>query len=113
MSRNFVRLFGESEANVLGKRIDELKQGQWDVAALTALLHNVVTDESAFESYLIEDEFPDLGHRVFRLNARKIYGLDNHVTNILLAFENVTDAINADRHKDIMAAELDALKRQS
>ena len=35
-SRNFVRLFGELEANVLGRRIDELKQGQWDVAALTA-----------------------------------------------------------------------------
>ena len=105
-SRNFVRLFGELEANVLGRRIDELKQGQWDVAALTALLKNVVQDEKAFESYLIEDEFPDLGHRVFRLNARKIHVRDNHVTNLLLAFEDVTDAISADRHKDMMAAEL-------
>lgn len=105
-SRNFVRLFGDTEANVLGRRIDELKQGQWDVAALTALLRSVVPDETAFESFLIEDEFPDLGHRVFKLNARKIHVPDNHITNLLLAFEDVTEAISADRNKDMMAAEL-------
>ncbi|MDP3255239.1 PAS domain-containing protein [Bosea sp. (in: a-proteobacteria)] len=105
-SRNFVRLFGDAEPNVLGRRIDELKQGQWDVAALTALLKNVVPDEAAFESFLIEDEFPDLGYRVFKLNARKIHVPDNHVINLLLAFEDVTDAVSADRNKDMMAAEL-------
>ncbi len=105
-SRNFVRLFGDTEANVLNRRIDELKQGQWDVAALTALLRHVVPEETVFESFLIEDEFPDLGHRVFKLNARKIHMPDTHVTNLLLAFEDVTEAINADRNKDMMAAEL-------
>lgn len=105
-SRNFVRLFGDTEANVLNRRIDELKQGQWDVAALTALLRHIVPEETVFESFLIEDEFPDLGHRVFKLNARKIHMPDNHVTNLLLAFEDVTEAINADRNKDMMAAEL-------
>lgn len=105
-SRNFVRLFGDSEANVLGRRIDELKQGQWDVAALTMLLKNVVVDETVFENFLIEDEFPDLGHRVFKLSARKIYEPDNRIINLLLAFEDVTESTNANRNKDMMAEEL-------
>ena len=105
-SRNFLRLFGDTEENVLGRRIDELKQGQWDVAALTALLKNVVPTESALETFLVEGEFLDLGHRIFKLNARKVHVPDNHITSLLLAFEDVTEATSADRNKDMMAAEL-------
>lgn len=32
-SRNFLRLFGDKETDVIGKRIDMLKEGQWDVPA--------------------------------------------------------------------------------
>ena len=105
-SRNFVAMFGDAEADVVGLRIDELNQGQWDVQALTRLLERVVPDESPFDGFLVEDEFPGLGHRVFKLNARKIFVPGNHVTNLLLAFEDVTDAVAADRHREVLAAEL-------
>lgn len=105
-SRNFVALFGDSEADIIGKRIDELKQGQWDISALHSLLERVVPDDAPFENFLVEDEFAGLGKRVFKLNARKIYVPGNHVTQLLLAFEDVTDAVAADRYKDMMAAEL-------
>ena len=105
-SRNFVAMFGDAEADLIGRRIDGLKQGQWDVTALTGLLEKVVPDATPFEDFLIEDEFPGLGPRVFKLNARKIFIPGNHVTQLLLAFEDVTDAVAADRYKDMMAAEL-------
>lgn len=105
-SRNFVALFGDHEADVIGKRIDELKQGQWDIGALRALLERVVPDDAPFENFLVEDEFAGLGKRIFKLNARKIYVPGNHVTQLLLAFEDVTQAVAADRYKDMMAAEL-------
>src|SRR4051794_1388085 len=105
-SRNFVVLFGDAEQDIIGKRIDELRQGHWDIPALTKLLEHVVPDGAPFESFLVEDEFPALGHRIFKLNARKIHVPGNHVTQLLLAFEDVTDAIAADRHKDVLAAEL-------
>lgn len=105
-SRNFVLMFGDPEADIVGRRIDELKQGQWNVAALRGLLERVVPDDAAFDNFLVEDEFPGLGHRVFKLNARKVYVPGNHVTNLLLAFEDATEAVAADRHKDVLAAEL-------
>ncbi|SKA26653.1 sensor histidine kinase [Consotaella salsifontis] len=105
-SRNFVRMFGDAEADVVGKEIFDLKQGQWNVAALRAQLERVVPDEAPVEEFLIEDEFPDIGHRAFKLNARKIHVDGNHVTQLLLAFEDVTEAIAVDRHKDVLAAEL-------
>lgn len=105
-SRNFIELFGDAEKDILGRHLDELKQGQWDVAALKELLEKVVPDEAPFEDFLVEDEFPTLGHRVFKLNARKIYVPGNHVTQMLLAFEDVTEAIAAERYKEMMAAEL-------
>ena len=105
-SRNFVALFGEAEAALIGRRVDELKQGQWDVTALTNLLEKVVPDEAPFEGFLVEDEFPGLGSRVFKLNARKIHVSGNHATQLLLAFEDVSEAVAAERYKDMMAAEL-------
>lgn len=105
-SRNFIRIFGDAEADVLGKRIEDLKQGQWDITPLQQLLARVVPDEAPFEDFLVEDDFPGLGHRVFKLNARKIHVPGNHVTQLLLAFEDVTEAVAADRYRDMMAAEL-------
>lgn len=105
-SRNFVALFGEADADVVGRRLGDLKQGQWDVAALRTLLERVVSDEAPFENFLVEDDFGELGHRVFKLNARKIFVPGNHVTQLLLAFEDVTEATLFDRHRDVLAAEL-------
>lgn len=105
-SRNFVIMFGDAEADLVGKRMDELKQGQWDLPQLRTLLEQVVPDETPFENFLVEDHFAGLGHRVFKLNARKIYVPGNHVTHLLLVFEDVTDAVAAERHRDLMTAEL-------
>lgn len=105
-SRNFVIMFGDAEADLVGKRMDELKQGQWDLPQLRTLLEQVVPDETPFENFLVEDHFAGLGHRVFKLNARKIYVPGNHVTHLLLVFEDVTDTVAAERHRDLMTAEL-------
>jgi len=105
-SRNFIAVFGDAEGDILGRRIDELKQGQWDITALTTLLERVVPDEAPFEDFIVEDEFPGLGSRIFKLNARKIFVPGNHVSQLLLAIEDVTDAVAADRYKEMMAAEL-------
>lgn len=105
-SRNFIEMFGDSAAAVVGKRIDELKQGQWDIAALTGLLEKVVPDEAPFEDFLVEDDFPGLGPKIFKLNARKIFVPGNHTSHLLLAFEDVTEAVAGERYKEMMAAEL-------
>ncbi|MDX7952295.1 sensor histidine kinase [Lichenihabitans sp. Uapishka_5] len=70
------------------------------------LLARVVPDEASFDGFEIEDDFPHLGSRIFRLNARKVFRPGNHVTRLLVAFEDVTEARLLERHRDLLAAEL-------
>jgi two-component sensor histidine kinase len=105
-SRNFILMFGERADNVVGQRLEDLKQGQWDVAALRALLDHVVPDDRPFDDFLLEDEFPKLGHRIFKLYARKIHIPGNRGTQLLLVFEDATRETLFDRHRDVLAAEL-------
>jgi hypothetical protein len=66
----------------------------------------VVPDQEPVESFEIEDEFPGLGRRIFKLNAHKIFRPGNNVTRLLLMFDDVTEARLRERHKDLLAAEL-------
>lgn len=105
-SRAFLRLFGTSTEAVVGRPLHELAQGQWKIGKLQALLARVVPDEEAFDGFEVEDEFPGLGRRIFKLNARKVYRPGNHVTRLLVVFEDVTEARLLERHRDLLAAEL-------
>jgi two-component sensor histidine kinase len=105
-SRNFLSMFAHGAENVLGRRLEDLMQGQWDVAALRAMLDRVVPDDHPFDDFLLEDDFPGLGRRIFKLNARKISAPGQDLTQLLLVFEDATKAILFDRHRDILAAEL-------
>jgi two-component sensor histidine kinase len=105
-SRSFVRVFGDSGADVTGKKLAELEQGRWDLAALRLRLECLVLDGAPIEDFLVEDDFAGLGPRIFKLDARRIDAPADHGGRILLVFEDVTKAVAADRHKDLLAAEL-------
>ena len=105
-SRAFLRLFGTSAEAVVGRPLHDLAQGQWKIGKLQSLLARVVPDEEAFDGFEVEDEFPGLGRRIFKLNARKVYRPGNHVTRLLVVFEDVTEARLLERHRDLLAAEL-------
>ncbi|KAB1080748.1 PAS domain-containing protein [Methylobacterium soli] len=105
-SRAFLTLFRVQADAVVGRPIQDLSQGQWKVGRLQELLERVVPDDAAVDGYEVEDDFPGLGRRIFRLNARKIHRPGNHVTRLLLVFEDVTEARLMERHRDLLAAEL-------
>jgi PAS domain S-box-containing protein len=105
-SRAFLKLFSLTSEAIVGRRLRDLDQGQWDVAALRDLLEHVVPDSAAISGFEVEDDFPGLGRRIFKLNAREIYRTGNQVGRLLVAFEDVTEARLLERHKDILAAEL-------
>ncbi len=105
-SRAFLRLFDASADEVVGRSMRDLGEGQWDVTALTRLLDRVVPDNKTIDGFLLEDDFPGLGRRIFKINARKIFRPDSDVTRLLVIFEDVTDAISLDRHRDMLASEL-------
>jgi PAS domain S-box-containing protein len=96
-SKAFLTMFGITEAETHGRRVSELGQHQWDVPALRDLMARVLPDNKPIESFEIEDNFPGLGRRVFNLNARKISRPGNHVTRMLLVFEDITDRKQRER----------------
>src|SRR6202142_3322161 len=96
-SKAFLTIFGITEAETQGRRVSELGQRQWDVPALRDLMARVLPENKPIEGFEIEDDFPGLGRRVFNLNARKISRPGNHVTRILLVFEDITDRKQRER----------------
>ncbi len=105
-SRAFVLLFGDEDGDLVGRSLYDLAQGKWKVGRLQDLLARVVPDDTALDGFEVEDEFPGLGRRIFKLNARKVHRPGSHITQLLLAFEDVTEARLLERHRDLLAAEL-------
>lgn len=90
-SRSFYQCFQVTEQETLDHPIYELGHGQWNIPALRELLEAVLLKEQSFENYLVEHDFPAIGHRKMLLNARRIIGQTGDPQLILLAMENATD----------------------
>lgn len=105
-SRAFLQLFDVHADAVVGRELHDLSQGQWKIGKLQDLLARVVPDEAAFDGFEIEDEFPGLGRRIFKLNARKVLRPGNHATHLLVVFEDVTEARFLERHREMLSTEL-------
>ncbi len=69
----------------------ELGNGQWNIPRLRELLEDVLPANEAFNDYVVEHDFEDIGHRVMVLNARRV----DHMKLILLAIEDQTEAHQA------------------
>ena len=105
-SKAFLTMFGTSEEEARGKRLSELGQHQWDVPALRHLMEKVLPENRPIESFEIEDDFPGLGRRVFNLYARKVFQVGNHVTRMMLVFEDITDRKQRERDAVTLTKEI-------
>jgi PAS domain S-box-containing protein len=105
-SKAFLTIFGITQAEAYGRRISELGQHQWDVPALRHLMEKVLPENKPFEDFEIEDDFPELGRRVFNLSARKIMQLGNHSHRMLLVFKDITDRKQRERDAQTLANEI-------
>ncbi|MDP1773275.1 MAG: PAS domain-containing protein [Methylobacter sp.] len=90
-SRSFYQCFQVTAEQTVGRPIYELGGGQWIAPALRDLLDAVLPQDQAFEDYLVEHDFPGIGHRKMLLNARSITGQTGERQLILLAMDDVTD----------------------
>ncbi len=90
-SRSFYQCFQVTVEETVGRPIYELGDGhQWNIPALRELLDGVLPHNQTFDDYLVEHDFPLIGHRKMLLNARGIIGQTGEAQLILLAMEDVT-----------------------
>lgn len=86
-NETFYDSFKVSRAQVEGRLIYDLGNGQWAIPRLRELLENVLPKNDVFDDFEVEHDFEEIGHRIMVLNARRI----DHLQLILLAIEDVTE----------------------
>ncbi len=89
-NRSFYQTFKTTKEQTAGRLIYELGSGQWDIPALRKILEEILPNDGEFEEFAVEREFPDVGHKMLVLNARRLHDDDNRTQLILLAIEDVT-----------------------
>ena len=94
-NRSFYTIFQVTPEETVGKLIYTLGNQQWDIPRLRELLEEILPKETELDDYLVEHDFPKIGHRVMRLNARKIR-TETGPDRILLAIKNVSESPNTE-----------------
>jgi PAS domain-containing protein len=99
-SRSFYSAFKVSAEDTQGRLLYALGDGQWDIPELRVLLENIIPEHGVMEGHEVEHEFPDLGQRTMRLNARQVFYKGGANRTILLGIEDVTGQRILEREKD-------------
>lgn len=90
-SHAFYENFRVAREATIGHPLYELGSGQWDIPKLKRLLEDILPHNQSFEDYQVEHDFPVIGKRKMRLNARRIIGKAGTAQKILLAIEDITE----------------------
>jgi two-component system, chemotaxis family, CheB/CheR fusion protein len=89
-TRAFFDTFGVFPNETIGREIKDLGNGQWNIPELNEMLQQALVRDVPFRDFEVTHDFPSLGRRVMRLNARRIPATDSGAT-VLLAIEDVTE----------------------
>ena len=87
----FYDMFLVSRDETQGRFLYDLGNGQWNHPRLRELLGNALFRSESFYDFEIDHEFPHIGHRVMRLNGRRIPFPQAERRMLLLSIEDVTE----------------------
>lgn len=111
-SASFHKSFQIDPLDTPDRQLFALDDGAWDIPALHVLLERSLADQPVVEGFLVEQEFPRIGHRIFLLHARKVLGTDDGRALILLGFEDITDRRAIEHEKELLQHKTDDLLQQ-
>jgi PAS domain S-box-containing protein len=90
-NQSFYQTFKVIPEETEGRFIYSVGNHQWDIPALRKLLEEIVPQNSHFNGFEVDHEFPAIGRKMMVLNARRIYRQGKGTEMILLAIEDVTE----------------------
>jgi chemotaxis protein methyltransferase CheR len=108
-SRSFYSTFKVAPDDTQGRLLYDLGDGQWNIPKLRVLLDKIVPEHGTMEDYEVEHEFPDLGNRIMRLNARQVFYEGGAGSTILLGIDDITDRRHLESQKDELLKQKDLL----
>lgn len=109
---SFHQTFQISPKDTPNTSLFALDDGGWDIPALHELLERSLVDQTVVEGFLVAQEFPRIGPRIFLLHARKVLGTDDGHALILLGFEDITDRRAIEEEKNTLQLRTDDLLQQ-
>jgi two-component system CheB/CheR fusion protein len=87
----FYKTFQTSKKETENQQIYELGSGHWGIPKLRELLEEIIPQNTSFQDFEVEHDFPKIGPKTMILNARRIPTISEHPSMILLAIEDITD----------------------
>lgn len=91
-NQSFYRMFQVAPREVEQQLLYHLCSGAWNLPALRALLEEVLPQNNAFQDFIVDQTFPQIGRRVLALNGSRLEGEAAQPGKILLAIEEVRGA---------------------
>ena len=88
---SFYETFMVSREETEGRFLYDLGNGQWNQPRLRELLGGALFRSESFHDFELQHDFPYIGRRTMRLNARRIPQRDPKDRTLLLAIEDVTE----------------------
>lgn len=85
----FYETFQVTPEDTEQRLIYEIGDGQWDIPLLRSLLEDILPQQSQFQGLEVEHDFEQIGHKIMRLNARRMT-TENERAMILLVIEDIT-----------------------
>jgi two-component system CheB/CheR fusion protein len=86
----FYETFRVSRGETEGRLLYDIGKGQWNLPRLREMLGAALFRDETFHDFEIEHDFPHIGRRTMRLNARRISRDGDDHRSVLLAMEDVT-----------------------
>lgn len=98
-NKSYYEKFSASPQQTEGKMFFELDNEQWNIDDLPAKLLKVITGQTYFDELEIVIDFQSTGKRILVLNARPLINENAKDPLILLAFHDITERKELERHK--------------
>jgi PAS domain S-box-containing protein len=89
-NNSFYNTFKVRPEETIGNNLFKLGNCQWDIPGLRELLDTIFIENTFFNNYEVEHDFPNICHKIMLLNARRV-DFGNGNMNILLAIQDVTE----------------------
>jgi formate hydrogenlyase transcriptional activator len=90
-NQSFYQTFKVTAEETEGKFVYSIGNHQWDIHALRKLLEEIIPNNTHFNDFEVDHEFPAIGKKTMVLNARRIYREGKGTDMILLAIEDITE----------------------
>lgn len=111
-SASFCRAFNINVANLSGRKLSSLGDGEWDVPQLAALLSATASGFAEVEAYEMDLVRKDQGVRRLVVNAQKLDYADLGSVRLIMSISDVTEARVSEKLKDDLLREKSILLRE-